>query len=183
MNRAMFDQPSYRRGARTLIGAVGLLIAVSALGADAVPPTTAAAVAPVSVSPVSLSVASPPGAVASGNKLQGIDVLPLSGKRVQLTMHLSAPAPQPLSLALDKPARISFDLPNTTLSLPSRRIDVGAGGVSNIIAAEAGGRARVVLDLDQPMPYQTRINGDDIVVVVGASADAGGGTSRADVVA
>jgi type IV pilus assembly protein PilQ len=175
MNRATFDQPSYRSGARTLIGVVGLLVAVSALGADAVPPP-AVPVASVPVNPVSLSVATPSDAASGVNKLQSIDVLPLSGKRVQLTMHMSSSAPQPLSFALDKPARISFDLPNTTLSLPSRRIDVGAGGVDNIIAAEAGGRARVVLDLNEPMPYQTRINGDDIVVVVGASADAGGGS-------
>jgi type IV pilus assembly protein PilQ len=174
MNRATFDQPGYRSGARALLAAIGLLVTISALGADAVPPAPAASVA-VPVNPVSLSAASPPAESAAAlNKLQSIDVLPLSGKRVQLTMHLASAAPQPLSFALEKPARISFDLPNTTLSLPSRRIDVGAGGVDNIIAAEAGGRARVVLDLTQPMPYQTHINGDDIVVIVGASADAGG---------
>ncbi len=177
MNTVTFNQPGYRSGARTLIGVVGLLVAASALGADAPPPT--ASVASVPVNPVSLSAA-PASDVAGGvNRLQSIDVLPLSGKRVQLTMHLTSPAPKPLSFALEKPARISFDLPNTTLSLPSRRIDVNAGGVDNIIAAEAGGRARVVLDLTEPMPYQTRINGDDIVVVVGASADAAGGPTSA----
>ena len=179
MNRAMFDQPSYRSSPRAPIGALGLLVAVSALGAEAVPPSPPpASVASVSANPGSLPVATPSDSAAGGaNKLTSIDVLPLSGKRVQLTMHMASPAPQPASFALDKPARISFDLPNTTLSLPSRRIDVGAGGVDNIIAAEAGGRARIVLDLTQPMPYQTRISGDDIVVVVGNSADAGGASS------
>src|SRR5262249_31136750 len=95
------------------------------------------------------------------------------GKRVQLRLHMSAPAVKPTSFALEKPARISLDLPNTTLSLPSRRIDVAAGGVDNIIAAESSGRARVVVALNDPMPYETRIEGDDIVVLVGAGAEGG----------
>ena len=39
--------------------------------------------------------------------------------------------------------------PNTTLALPSRRIDVHANGVDSILAAEAKGRTRLVLNLDQ----------------------------------
>src|SRR6478672_8160345 len=53
-----------------------------------------------------------------GPKLEAIDVQPLPGQQVQITMRLSAPAPQPLSFTIDNPARISFDLPNTTLALP-----------------------------------------------------------------
>ena len=49
---------------------------------------------------------------------------------------------------IDKPARISLDLPGTALALPSRRIDVGTGGLDTVLAAEANGRARVVLNLD-----------------------------------
>ncbi len=106
----------------------------------------------------------------SPTQLQSIDVQTLSGNQLQLTLHLSGPAPEPLAFTIDKPARISLDLPNTTLALPSRRIDVGAGGVDTVLAAEANGRSRMVLNLDQQMPYQTRVNGNDIVVLVGAAA-------------
>ena len=58
--------------------------------------------------------------------LQSVDVQPLPGQQLQLTMRLSGPAPQPLSFTIDNPARISFDLPNTTLAMPSKRIDVHA---------------------------------------------------------
>ena len=95
-----------------------------------------------------------------------------SGNQLQLTLHLSGPAPEPLVFTIDKPARISLDLPNTTLALPSRRIDVGSGGVDTVLAAEANGRSRVVLNLDQQMPYQTRVSGNDIVVLVGAAPPA-----------
>ncbi len=46
---------------------------------------------------------------------------------------------QPLSFTIDNPARISFDLPNTTLALPSRRIDVKAGGLDTILARRSEG--------------------------------------------
>jgi type IV pilus assembly protein PilQ len=107
---------------------------------------------------------------APTNQLQSIDVQKLGGKQVQLTLHLSGPAPEPLSFTIDKPARISLDLPNTGLALPSRRIDVGSGGIDTVLAAEANGRTRIVLNLDQMQPYQTRVDGNDLVVTVGAAA-------------
>ena len=108
----------------------------------------------------------------AANQLQSIDVQSLAGKQTQLTLHLSGPAPQPLSFTIDKPARISFDLADTTLALPSRRIDVRANGLDTVLAAEANGRARVVLNLDSLQPYQTRVSGNDIIVTVGAAAAA-----------
>ena len=107
---------------------------------------------------------------APGNTLQSIDVQTLAGKQVQLTLHLSGPAPEPMSFTIDKPARISMDLPGTTLALPSRRIDVASEGVDTILAAEANGRARIVLNLAQLQPYTTRVSGNDIIVTVGAGA-------------
>jgi len=110
-------------------------------------------------------------AAAAANQLQSIDVQKLNGNQLQLTLHLSGPAPEPLSFTIDKPARISLDLPNTALALPSRRIDVGSAGVDTVLAAEANGRTRIVLNLDRQMPYQTRVSGNDIVVLVGAVSD------------
>ena len=140
-----------------LAWAVGMLVALSARAADA----TAAA--------------------AAANTLQTIDVQTLSGNQLQLTLHLSGPAPEPLAFTIDKPARISLDLPNTSLAVPSRRIDVGSAGVDTVLAAEANGRTRIVLNLDQQLPYQTRVSGNDIVVLVGAVSNthAGARTSGA----
>jgi type IV pilus assembly protein PilQ len=105
---------------------------------------------------------------APGNSLQSIDVQTLAGKQVQLTLHLSGPAPEPMSFTIDKPARISMDLPGVTLALPSKRIDVASEGVDTVLAAEASGRARIVLNLEQLQPYTTRVAGNDIIVTVGA---------------
>jgi type IV pilus assembly protein PilQ len=100
-------------------------------------------------------------------QLTSIDVQTLSGQQVQLKLHMSGPAPEPLPFTIDKPARIAFDLPNTTLALASRRFDVRSGGVDTVLAAEANGRARLVVNVDNLMPYTTKVDGNDIVVTLG----------------
>ncbi|MDE2051297.1 MAG: hypothetical protein KGJ72_09785, partial [Gammaproteobacteria bacterium] len=47
-------------------------------------------------------------AADGGPALQSIGVQPLSNERMQLTLHLSGPAPQPLSFTIDNPARIAI---------------------------------------------------------------------------
>jgi type IV pilus assembly protein PilQ len=124
-------------------------------------------------------------------KLESIDVQTLAGQQVQLKLHMSGPAPEPLPFTIDKPARIAFDLPNTTLALASRRIDVRSGGVDTVLAAEANGRTRLVVNVDALLPYTTKVDGDTITVTLGslpgdaakqaAIAHAGAGTATAAV--
>jgi type IV pilus assembly protein PilQ len=99
---------------------------------------------------------------------------------VQLKLHMSGPAPEPLPFTIDKPARIAFDLPNTTLALASRRFDVRSGGVDTVLAAEANGRARLVVNVENLMPYTTKVDGNDIIVTLGQQpgADVGKPAAR-----
>jgi type IV pilus assembly protein PilQ len=122
---------------------------------------------------------SEPARAQDGPKLEAIDVQPLPGQQVQITMRLSAPPPQPLSFTIDNPARISFDLPGTTLALPSRRIDVHTSGLDSILAAETKDRTRLVLNLDKLVPYDTRVDGNNIIVNLGGAYNAGAATGAA----
>src|SRR5581483_4582875 len=92
-------------------------------------------------------------------------------------------APQPLSFTIDNPARISLDLPNTELALPQRRIDVHTSGLDSILAAEAKDRTRLVLSLDKLVPYDTRVDGNNILVMLGAPNVAGQGAVPASAAA
>src|SRR6187549_3118511 len=112
------------------------------------------------------------------NKLESIDVQNLAGQQIQLTLHHSAPPAEPVAFTIDNPARISLDLANTALALPSRRIDVRSGGVDSVLAAEASGRTRLVLNLDRLMPYTTRVSGNDVIVLIGG-ASSGAATAAA----
>ena len=108
-------------------------------------------------------------AAPAGNQLKDIQVQALSGNRIELRLLTSGAASEPLAFTIDNPARISLDLLDTTLGLDKRRKDVNVGPLSTILAAEAGGKTRVVLNLDQMVPYQTRVDGNTIVVTLGAT--------------
>src|SRR5271169_6480978 len=112
-------------------------------------------------------------------QLQSIDVQTLSGQQVQLKLHMSGPAPEPLPFTIDKPARIAFDLPNTTLALASRRFDVRAAGVDTVVAAEANGRTRLVVNVDALLPYTTKVDGNNLVITLGAQPGASLGAPAA----
>ena len=108
-------------------------------------------------------------ALAQGsNRLEDIRANVTAGNKVELTLRLSDTAPQPLTFTVDNPARIALDLPNTSVAMTSRRIDVKQGALDTVNVAEANGRTRVVLNVDSLVPYETRVQGNSIVVTLGA---------------
>jgi len=109
----------------------------------------------------------------SERQLQSIEAQPLPGNEVELELKLTGPAPEPISFTIESPARISLDLSETAIGLPSRRTDIGVGAVGSVVAAEANGRTRVVINLSSMVPYETRVVGNSIFVRVGSTSSAG----------
>jgi type IV pilus assembly protein PilQ len=117
-----------------------------------------------------------------GTRLEKVELQPQPGEQLEVRLVLDGPAPQPVTFTIDNPARLAVDLPGTSIALDSRRIDVKAGGVDTIVAAEASGRTRLVFNLDQLRPYQARVAGNSVIVTVGEGTDAaatGGSTAAA----
>jgi type IV pilus assembly protein PilQ len=114
-----------------------------------------------------------PGASAQDAlRLEAIDVQPLAGQQVEVALRLSGAAPEPMSFTIDDPARISIDLPNTTIALDSRRQEANVGPLTTILAAEANGRTRIVLNLTAMVAYETRVEGSNVLVRVGQAPGA-----------
>ncbi|HEY5758892.1 MAG TPA: type IV pilus secretin PilQ [Steroidobacter sp.] len=110
----------------------------------------------------------------STNRLESIEAQATAGNKVELTLRLSDNAPTPLTFTVDNPARIALDLPATSVAMTSRRVDVKQGVLDTVNVAEANGRTRVVLNVDSLVPYETRVQGNTIVVSLAAA-----GTGRA----
>jgi type IV pilus assembly protein PilQ len=122
-----------------------------------------------------LGLTGPAGVLAEeapGNYLDDIEVVTLPGQQVQLKLKMRAPAPAPLSFTISNPARIAIDLPDTGLAMSARKRDIGIGGVQTVLAAEASGRTRVVLNLDSLVPYETHVEGNSVVVTLGEGSAA-----------
>jgi type IV pilus assembly protein PilQ len=113
-----------------------------------------------------------------GNRLQDIQVQSLSGQRIELKLIMSETAPEPLAFTIENPARIALDLPGTSLGLSQRRRDVNQGPLDTILTAEANGRTRVVLNLDLMVPYETRVSGNTVTVMLGDGDDYDAGSTQ-----
>ncbi len=106
-------------------------------------------------------------------RLTSVEVNAAQGQVLQVHLRTDGPAPTPLAFTIDRPARLSVDLPGVGLALENRRIDVGNGGVDSIVVAEAAGRTRVVFNLDALVPYSAEASGNGVIVTLGrASAEA-----------
>jgi type IV pilus assembly protein PilQ len=114
---------------------------------------------------VSVQAADP----ATGNTLTAIDFAGLPGDRAQITLTLDSPASAPLSFTIDNPARIALDLPNTRNGLGKRTHGIGIGMAESVTTVEAQGRTRVIVNLAEMVPYETRAEGNKVIVTVQGS--------------
>ncbi len=103
---------------------------------------------------------------AAANALESVGVSSLAGNRIQIKFSMTNPAPEPLSFTIDSPARIALDFANTTNKLPSRNTEIGVGVARSVSAVEARGRTRVVLNLVRLVPYELKVEGNDVYVIL-----------------
>ncbi|MGN2243926.1 type IV pilus secretin PilQ [Frateuria sp. GZRR33] len=105
-------------------------------------------------------------AVAATNTLKGISYDTLPGGKVELHMNFAGgPPPQPRIFTTGNPPRIAVDFADTTNAAP-RHLDIGKGSTSGVSAVSAGGRTRVVVELMRDASYDTRVDGNDLVMTV-----------------
>lgn len=103
--------------------------------------------------------------------LQSIDTVAGGGDRIRLRFILSGPAPSPSVFTVEDPARLSIDLPHTTLALDKRYQQIAEGPVQAVTAASAGDKSRVVVKLTRMVNYDVHRRGDELIVELGGTAD------------
>ncbi|AMQ85855.1 type IV pilus secretin PilQ [Pseudomonas glycinae] len=99
--------------------------------------------------------------------LKALDVAALPGDRVELKLSFDGPPPQPKGYTTDSPARIALDLPGVANQLASKTRDLGSGNARTATVVEANNRTRLIISLTQLAPYDTRVEGNTVFVVVG----------------
>ncbi len=101
--------------------------------------------------------------------LNSLDVASLPGDRVELKLAFDEPVPTPRGYTLDQPARIALDLPGVSSNLASKNRELGVGNARSVTVVEAQGRTRLIVNLTALVPYSTRVDGNNLFVVLGES--------------
>lgn len=120
----------------------------------------------------------------SGVTLNEISYASLPGDRVQVELQLSGPVDEPLSFAIDNPARVALDFPGVSLNLANKTAEIGVGMARSVTAVEAAGRTRVVLSLVKLVPYSMKVDGNRVLLTLeGATTAAGSALSSGQMIA
>ncbi|HEU4662727.1 MAG TPA: type IV pilus secretin PilQ, partial [Dokdonella sp.] len=98
--------------------------------------------------------------------LEDISYTAMPGGKVEVTLKFAGAAIAPQVFSTENPPSIALDFADTRNAFDKRRIDIGAGATTAVSAIEAAGRTRVVVDLFRPAGYDTRVNGNTVVLVV-----------------
>lgn len=103
----------------------------------------------------------------SQNSIQALNVSAAADGKLVLAITLkNPPAGLPGHFAASNPARLAFDFQGTTNGLGKSLQDVNQGDVRNINIVQAGSRTRVVVNLAKMVSYDSRVEGNNVVITL-----------------
>lgn len=111
--------------------------------------------------------------------LQALDVAALPGDRVELKLSFDEPVLAPRGYTIEQPARIALDLPGVSNKLGTKNRDLGVGNTRSVTVVEAKDRTRLIINLTNLAPYNTRAEGNNLFVIVGEGAASSAATRSA----
>ncbi|HSB96911.1 MAG TPA: type IV pilus secretin PilQ, partial [Spongiibacteraceae bacterium] len=91
----------------------------------------------------------------------------LPGGSFEAQLEFDSPPPMPQGYTIEKPARIALDFPGVTSQVKEKKRTLGYENASSAVILESAGRTRMILNLVQPAPYTTRVEGNTLFVNVG----------------
>lgn len=103
---------------------------------------------------------------SAGNRIENLEVAQQGGSvYVKLTLQQPLSA-VPASFSVANPARIAFDFPGTANALGRSTQPINAGDLVSANIVQVGDRTRLVLNLARMAPYETRLDGNALIITL-----------------
>ncbi len=107
----------------------------------------------------------------SANSIDNVTVSKGSSGSTIIRLTTKAPlANPPAGFAISNPARIALDFPDTSNGLGRTTQEVGDPALRSVNVVQAGNRTRVVLNLNKAQSFETRLEGNTVVVTLNETA-------------
>ena len=116
---------------------------------------------------VGLAVSLLAGVAQAATTVKDIEFSSRPGSKFEVRVEFNETPPDIKAYAIEKPARIAIDFPNTTSSLERKRYSLPYGNATGAVVLESGDRTRLVVNLVKLVPYETRVEGNSLFLVVG----------------
>jgi type IV pilus assembly protein PilQ len=96
--------------------------------------------------------------------LQEVEFASLPGNQVEIDLVFSGTVPTPEDFATENPARIAIDFAGASSALDRKSVPIGLGVAHSLNAVEASDRTRVVINLNDSVPYNIETRGNRVTV-------------------
>jgi len=110
---------------------------------------------------------------AIASTMEAIEFSSLPGDRTEIRMKFDGTPPDPKGYTIESPARIALDLMDTKSALTTKYHSLGIGNAREVTVVEAKDRTRVIVNLTQLVPYETKSEGNTLFMYVGAGSPQG----------
>lgn len=105
------------------------------------------------------------------NKITALSVTEAGSGTTVIKVELAEPlANSPAGFTINTPPRIALDFPNTENGLGRSAQDFSSGDLRSANIVQAGSRTRLVVNLNQMLSYDTRIEGNSVLITLHAKA-------------
>lgn len=112
------------------------------------------------------------GAAAEANAVTDIDFVALPDDRFEVRLAFSGQPPQPKSYEIAQPARLVLDFAQVQSALDKKKYPLPFTNARDAVVVSDGSRTRLIINLVESAPFQTAIEGNSLVLQVGASGAA-----------
>jgi len=109
------------------------------------------------------------GAGVHAATLQDVSFSSLPGDRVEISFLFDEVPPGAEGYTIEKPARIALDLKGVESQLTNKYHNLGLGNAKRMTVIGTKDRTRVILDLVELVPYNTRVQGNKLIVLIGGN--------------
>ncbi len=100
-------------------------------------------------------------------KLKDIAFASLPGSKFEVRMQFDSPPPEPQGYTIDKPASLVLDFPGVESQLKEKKYPLSFGSAKSASVLGDAGRTRLILKMNELEKYQTKVEGNVFVMVVG----------------
>ncbi len=116
---------------------------------------------------VTLAMGFVTSAALAAPAVQDIEFSSRPGSKFEVRVEFNEPPPDFKTYAIEKPARIAVDFPQTVSKLDQKRFSLPYGNATKAVVLESGDRTRLVVELVKLVPYTTRVEGNNLYLEVG----------------
>lgn len=105
--------------------------------------------------------------------IEDISFSALPNEQFEIKLDFDGQAVEPKGYTVESPARVVLDFEGTTSALKEKKYPLSFANGQSAVVLSAGGKTRVIVNLESPAPYEVESSGDIVTLVVGSGRSGG----------